>query len=187
MAKFSDKRSRVERGGKRPGVWLVVILVAAGILAGAAWFALRPPGGAVQLGPWKGQETAGRPKVIGMTDIEARTEGGKIVVPLTSVKEKGLVAFKYKGKQEITLLSYIAPSGKVVTAVSLCEPCASTRFFIQDRSIVCATCYSQWDLETLKGIRGGCLKYPPDPIPNSVEGGNILIDESAVAQWKPRV
>ena len=87
----------------------------------------------------------------------------------------------------IPLLSYITQSGRVVTAVSMCEPCRSTRFHIEDKKIVCNACGTEWNLETLKGIQGGCLNYPPDVIPSTIEKDRIQIDEKNVTQWKPRV
>jgi uncharacterized membrane protein len=127
-------------------------------------------------------------KAIKMTDVPAKVENGKISIPLDVVKEKKIVRFEYPGNGvKIPLVSYVTDGGKIVTAVSVCEPCRSTRFHIKDKLIVCNSCYSEWDLETLKGIKGGCLKYPPDVIPHSVENGGIVIDEKTVAQWKPRV
>ena len=125
---------------------------------------------------------------IRMTDITAKVEKGKIIVSLDVVKEKGIVRFEYENNgNKIPLLSYITPSGKVVTAVSVCEPCRSTKFHLRDKSVVCNACFAEWDIETLRGIKGGCLKYPPDAVPNKVEEGQILIDEKIVAEWKPRV
>jgi uncharacterized membrane protein len=127
-------------------------------------------------------------KAIKMTDVPSKVENGKISIPLDVVKEKKIVRFEYQGNGgKIPLLSYVTDGGKIVTAVSVCEPCRSTRFHIKDKLIVCNSCYSEWDLETLKGIKGGCLKYPPDVIPHSVESGRIVIDERTVTQWKPRV
>ena len=127
-------------------------------------------------------------KAIKMTDVPSKVENDKISIPLDAVKEKKIVRFEYQGTGvKIPLLSYVTDGGKIVTAVSVCEPCRSTRFHIKDKLIVCNSCYSEWDLETLKGIKGGCLKYPPDVIPHSVESGRIVIDERTVAQWKPRV
>jgi len=104
------------------------------------------------------------------------------------VKEKKMVRFEYSGKGvNIPLLAYVTQSGRVVTAVSMCEPCKSTRFRIQDKNLVCNACNTEWDLETLKGIKGGCLNYPPDVIPSTIEKGRIIIDEKVVTQWKPRV
>jgi uncharacterized membrane protein len=114
-------------------------------------------------------------------------ENGKISIPLNVVKEKKIVRFEYEANgARIPLLSYVTSTGKVVTAVSVCEPCRSTKFHLKGNSIVCNACFAEWDMETLRGIKGGCLNYPPDAIPNKVEKGQILIDEKIVAQWKPR-
>lgn len=127
-------------------------------------------------------------QIIKMTDISAKMDVGKISIPIDTVKEKKLVRFEYeRNGMKIPLLAYITPTGRVVTAVSMCEPCKSTRFHINGDKLVCNACYTEWDIETLKGIQGGCLNYPPDAIPSTIEGSQILIDEKFVAQWKPRV
>ena len=152
---------------------------------------LREDGGAqVQLPPQPRavDKTDYWAKAIRMTDVSAKVENGKIFIPLDVVKEKKIVRFEYQGNgAKLPLLSYLTQTGKVVTAVSVCEPCRSTRFHVKENLIVCNSCYTEWNLETLKGIRGGCLKYPPDVIPSSVENGRILIDEKTVTQWKPRI
>jgi uncharacterized membrane protein len=113
---------------------------------------------------------------------------GKISIALSEVMEKKMVRFEYSGKGvNIPLLAYVTQSGRVVTAVSMCEPCKSTRFHIKDKTLVCNACYTEWDLENLKGIKGGCLNYPPDVIPSTIEKGRILIEEKIVKEWKPRV
>ncbi len=125
---------------------------------------------------------------ITMADISSKVEGGKISIPLDVLKEKRMVRFEYEGNGiKIPLLAYITPSGKVVTAVSMCEPCRSTRFHINGNKLVCNACYTEWDIESLKGIQGGCLNYPPDSIPSMIEGDQIRIDEKVVNQWKPRI
>ena len=135
--------------------------------------------------PAKKADSGGQ--AIRMTDVTAKVENGKISLSLDVVKEKKIVRFEYESNGvRVPLLSYVAPSGKVVTAVSVCEPCRSTKFHIRGNSIVCNACFAEWDIETLQGIRGGCLKYPPDVIPNKIEKGQILIDEKVVIQWKPR-
>ena len=123
-----------------------------------------------------------------MTDISVKVENGKISIPLDAVKEKKMVRFEYEGNGgKIPIVSYITPAGKVITAVSMCEPCRSTRFHIKDKSLFCNACNTEWNLETLKGIQGGCLNYPPDVIPSTLVQNQIQIDEKIVAQWKPRV
>ena len=58
---------------------------------------------------------------------------------------------------------------------------------IKDKTMVYNACYTEWSLETLKGIKSGCMNYPPEVIPSSVEKGRILLDEKVVLDWKPRV
>ena len=67
-----------------------------------------------------------------MIDIQAKVENGKIVIPLDVVREKKFVAFNYDTPdRSVPLLAYISGEGKMVTAVSMCEPCESRRFHIK--------------------------------------------------------
>jgi hypothetical protein len=126
-------------------------------------------------------------QTIPMADIVAKVDNGKIAIPLELVKEKRMVRFEYEGNGvKIPLLAYVTLAGRVVTAISLCEPCRSTRFHIQDSAFVCNACNTEWSLETLKGISGGCMNYPPEVIPSTVEKDSILIEEKVVLGWKPR-
>jgi uncharacterized membrane protein len=123
-------------------------------------------------------------QIVRMTEIEATVADGKIAIPLDAVKTNKIVRFVYNN---LPLVAYIAPSGRVVTGVSMCEPCRSTRFHIQDDMMVCNSCGTRWTLEDLQGVSGGCLNYPPDAVPSAVTGDKILIDEAKVKDWRPRV
>jgi hypothetical protein len=189
---FQDKKEKVlgEKRGKP--YWVVISLTVFGIiLAGAGYWIID---GNTKSNP----KVSTQPKVsekvdyagqkIAMTDIQATVDKGKISIPLDVVKEKKMVRFEYENKGlRVPLLAYVAPSGRVVTAISMCEPCRSTRFHIEGKKIVCNACNTEWDLETLKGIQGGCLNYPPDVIPSTIEKDRIQIDEKMITQWRPRV
>ncbi len=181
----TNDRKRGSSGLLLPAVIVAIIIGVApiGMLPGDVEAQLQAPSS-----PRPSDKTEYWAKAIRMTDVSAKVENGKISIPFDVVKEKKIVRFEYDGNGvKIPLLSYITDGGKIVTAVSVCEPCRSTRFHIKEKLIVCNSCYTEWNLETLKGIKGGCLKYPPDAIPNSVGNGQILIDEKTVTQWKPRV
>ena len=186
---FQDKKERVLGGkkGKRYSVPLS-LAIAAILLAGVGYWVLKGNSAAdptVSTQPKVGKvDYAGQ--TIRMVDIQAKVENGKISIPLEVVKEKKMVRFEYPGNG-LPLLAYVAPSGRVVTAVSMCEPCRSTRFHVNDKKLVCNACATEWNLETLKGIQGGCLNYPPDVIPSTIEKGRIQIDEKIITQWRPRV
>jgi len=189
---FQDKKEKVMGTKKGRPSWSIILLVVIVIaLGGIAYWLIQGNTGA-------SPKVSSQPKVSGkvdysgqtikMTDVVAKVENGKIMIPVHVVKENKIVRFEYEGKGlKIPLLAYLTMAGRVVTAISMCEPCKSTRFHIKDKSMVCNACSTEWSLETLKGISGGCMNYPPEVIPNTVEKDSIVIDEKVVMNWKPRV
>jgi len=189
---FQDKKEKVLGEKKRKNFWIPTSLAAIAItLVGVGYWIIEGNTGSnpkVSSQPKVSEKVDYAGQTVRMTDIQAKVKNGKISIPLELVKEKKMVYFQYEGNGKIVpLLAYITQSGRVVTAVSMCEPCRSTRFHINDKKIVCNACATEWNLETLKGIQGGCLNYPPDVIPSTIEKDRIQIDEKIVTQWKPRV
>jgi len=187
---FKDKREKV-LGEKKKSPWFFISLIVIAIVLGGVVFWIihgkttANPKIASQQKVMDRVDYAGQ--TIPMTDIVAKVEKGKISIPLDLVKEKKMVRFEYEGNGvKIPLLAYVTLAGRVVTAISMCEPCRSTRFHIQDKALVCNACNTEWSLETLKGIRGGCMDYPPEVIPSAVEKDRVLIEEKVVLGWKPR-
>ncbi len=113
----------------------------------------------------------------------------KIILPLDLVKEKKFVRFQMAGNgtNSLPIVAYLTEDGKVVTAISMCEPCNSTEFHIQGSNLICNSCGTTWNLNSLEAISGSCGKYPPDPLPSIVVGNEIQIDKSLVENWKRRV
>jgi len=189
---FQDKKEKVLGEKKKKPYWVPISLaVVAAILVVVGYWVVQGNTGAnpkVSSQPTVSGKVDYTGQSIRMTDVQASVEKGIISIPLEVVKEKKMVRFEYENNgYRIPLLAYVAPSGRVVTAVSMCEPCRSTRFHIEDKKIVCNSCATEWNLETLKGIQGGCLNYPPDVIPSTIEKDRIQIDEKIITQWKPRV
>jgi len=115
-------------------------------------------------------------------------DNGKVGITAQEVIDKKLVAWDYKrGGTSVPLMAYVTPSGAVKIAVRICEPCNGYSFRIEGNQIVCNTCGTRWDLETSRGISGGCLGYPPDVLPGSVADGKVTVDEQKVTSWKPRI
>lgn len=189
---FQDKKAKVmgEKGRKSYRV-LISLGVLVILLGGVGYWIIDGNTGnnsKVSTQPKVTEKVDYSGQTVRMTDVQATVEKGRISIPLNVVKEKKLVRFEYEGNGvKIPLLAYLTLSGRVVTAISMCEPCRSTRFHIKDKSMVCNACYTEWNLDTLKGIKGGCLNYPPEVIPSTVEKDHILIDEKVVRDWKPRV
>jgi hypothetical protein len=97
-----------------------------------------------------------------------------------------MVRFEYEGKGENSSprLRYWPESGDGHR--SLANRVVDS-FSYQDKALVCNACNTEWSLETLKGIKGGCMNYPPEVIPSTIEKDRVLIEESVVLGWKPRV
>lgn len=85
------------------------------------------------------------------------------------------------------LLAYLSEEGRIITAISMCEPCNSTAFHINGNELICNSCGTTWELDNLDAISGSCGKYPPDPIPSRVVGNQIQISELSVANWQRRI
>lgn len=87
----------------------------------------------------------------------------------------------YPKGRYLPLLYYQAPSGKVVGAVRLCEPCGSFDFRIdRGQNLVCQRCGTEWKLENLREIALdiGCGIYPPPELLTATRDGSIWVDIS---------
>lgn len=118
-----------------------------------------------------------------------KVENGKVTVAsLTDLKEKKFIWTEYKenGKR-IPLTALVKPNGKVIFAVSICEPCKGETFHIRGNQIVCNVCGTTWDLSTFKGISGGCQDYPPEILNYTQNGDNLEVEQSVLNAWRPRV
>ena len=124
---------------------------------------------------------------VDMTDIVCEVRDGDIVVRLEDVLRYRLVRFHHAGgKAPHDVMAYIAPDGRLVTAISYSENCRSNQFLLRNNQIYCAYCPSRWDMETMEAF-ACCGKYFPDPIESRVEGGMVRIRKEVVEQWAGRL
>jgi hypothetical protein len=188
---FDDKRKKVVEGRRKSFLAPVLLTLIASSIIWILYLMLsteRKLGPKLSLEPKIRERIDHSGKTLKMTDIQVRVDQGNILIPVDVLTRNRLVRFEYEANGvKYPLLAYVTPSGRVVTAISTCEPCRSTRFHINGEKLICDACYTEWDLETLKGIQGGCLNYPPDAIPSRIDKDHIAIDEKVVVQWRPRV
>lgn len=85
----------------------------------------------------------------------------------------------YKGGN-LPLIFLYTPSGNVKAGIRTCEPCGSFSMHIgEGKYLICDACGTKWDLETFRGISGGCPEYPPPQLPTTISN-NIEIDLSTL-------
>ena len=189
-AVFQEKGERHLGKRKKTPSLLIVFIVAVMVLGGVAFWI-------IEAKPTANPRIAWQPKVfervdysgqtVSMADVVAKVKDGRISIPLDLVRQKKIVRFEYANNGiRIPLLAYVTLSGRVVTAISMCEPCRASRFHIRDKVLVCDACNTEWNLDTLKGVSGDCMNSPPEVIPSTVEKESVLIQEKSVLGWKPR-
>ncbi|HHY94886.1 MAG TPA: DUF2318 domain-containing protein [Firmicutes bacterium] len=181
---------------RRSPARVLALVLAAGVvllLAGMTWLGLAGRDSGYALGSRRyDPETR-----IQQTELVPEFRNGKVYVDLSTIKEKAIVRFEIPNQpvtlpngstfDSLPITAYVAPSGRLVAAVSFCEPCSGTTFHIQGDRLVCNVCGTQWKLEDLRGIYGGCLMYPPDEVKYQVEDGKLVLDEQGLRSWQPRM
>jgi hypothetical protein len=196
-----SKREKFDRAGRFPVLKLsiiafVVVVIAVGSFM-AYWLSTRAP----EVGGATVQQNAPDYSTgpVAMTVLTNVTVGaGNLTLPVADIKAKKIVGVLYKrtnpmpaGYNDIQdnslpVLAYIAPSGRLVVASSLCEPCHSYEFHIEGNDLVCNSCFTHWDLNTLQGKSGGCQAYPPSELKSTVQGATVSVPTDVLENWLPR-
>ena len=207
---LAGKRERFEKSGEFPlrkvviYVSVAVVFVLLGAVGWSKVQAFKQVSSGVQVASQPPGSSAGSPSgsasggTVNMAPIALNVSGANASFAVADVQKSTLVSMKYTRKaplagdwQNITggtipLISYIAPSGNLVVATSFCEPCKSTSFHIEGNTLVCNTCFTKWDLNTLQGVSGGCTAYPPQALKATQQGGNIVVATADLESWTPR-
>lgn len=173
-----------------PSLFIPKMLLAAVFVAGIIYFALtltRNYHPIIADQPSTGYGTTPGQAKIESRKVNARIDGGDIVIDVETVTSGGLVRFSDPGGiQTVPIIAYVSPRGKIVTAMSISESCRSDDFFLQGNNIHCASCPSYWHMESLEAY-ACCQKYYPDPISSVVERGILRIPLKTVREWRTRI
>lgn len=198
-----SKREQFEESGRFPvkkaaivGGVVVVICVAA-VFGVRAYQSSQAVGGTV-VSQGGANYTNTKVEMAQLTSSQ-KTTAGTVTLSAAEVTGKKIGGFVYSRTAPmpatynavpdngLPMLAYVAPSGRLVVATSMCEPCRSYQFHIEGNDLVCNTCLTHWDLNTLKGINGGCLDFPPQEVKTVVQGDTVQIQQSELEAWIPRI
>lgn len=124
---------------------------------------------------------------IPMTDIQFRVDNGYVIFSLDDVIQHRIVFINYHGPTSpIPVMAYISPNGKLVTAISINEPCIETRFKIVGNDIKAEKCRAIWDMNSMEA-HICCTNNYPDPIPSEVTERTVRIPERSILSWNRRL
>ncbi len=166
------------------GLAVTVILVGIGVFLNQLLRTYHP---VIDAQPEVAMATMYRDDRVPSTLIPASMEQGSITIPLNIVKEKKLVRFfDPENVQDVPMIAYVTPQGKLVTAMSKSEHCGSTDFYLSGNDIHCAGCGSYWNMASMEAY-ACCQKYYPDPFPSRISGDKIVINPAVVRGWKSRL
>ena len=86
-----------------------------------------------------------------------------------------IILSSYRNAEYLPLVIISTPNGNTISGVRVCEPCSSFSFHIVDgKYLQCDACGTRWDIETLQGISGGCMSYPPPRLSTGLVGGVVV-------------
>ena len=179
-----ENREKIFNNGKKRNyriligsLTLIIVVTVAGIyLSGMQRFEAKLPQAGVQYNP------PSKP-----TSVQYTVEGNSLILSFAEVQSSRYVIFDYVQTGEpIPMMAYVAPSGRTVTAIRLCEPCESKSFWFDTDQAVCSACGTRWYAETLKGISGACTESPPTEVKNTISGNNLIISLSDIQASQPQ-
>lgn len=136
------------------------------------------------------------------TNVTTSANGTQILISYNLVVEKKIVFFdvelqnktaplklrppypmpKYRNGEYLPMMIILTPSGRLVAAVRICEPCATFSFHTDGAGkIICDKCHTSWGLETLKAVDDtGCGLFGPYGVSTTRSGDNIVINISTL-------
>jgi hypothetical protein len=201
QTRLENKRERFEEAGRFPARKVAIlsivatVLIVGGFIAYQSWTSSQQVGGDAVASDV--QYPSGKVDAAALDTASQTGEG--ISFSLAELKQGYIGSMSYQRStpmpaafQEITggnslpLLAYVSPQGRLVVATSFCEPCRSDKFHIEGNTLVCNTCFTRWDLDTLAGVGGGCMDYPPEEVTAQVQGDTVTVASAALESWVPR-
>lgn len=86
-----------------------------------------------------------------------------------------IILSSYRNAEYLPLIIIETPKGKTLSGVRVCEPCSSFSFHIvEGKYLSCDACGTRWEIETLQGVSGGCMNYPPPKLTTGLANGVII-------------
>jgi hypothetical protein len=168
-ASTDEKRARLEgTGSGRKGMGPIIAIVAAVVIGGGGYFALK--GGSVQ-----------RAESIAATPGTATAGGSGITIPVGTFDDGKAHYYQWDSPSGRKLKFFVLKSsdGVIRAAFDACDVCfASKKGYRQEGDfMVCNNCGQRFESVRVNEVKGGCN---PSPLERTIEGGNVVITAAAL-------
>jgi len=104
--------------------------------------------------------------------------GDTMSIPIGEVENDNIIHFELRTQdKDMTFMAYDL-SGVIYVRASICPPCHSTSFSLQQSTLVCDTCGTVFDAKTGAGISGACVGYPKAAVAYEIRDGSLVMKGS---------
>jgi nitrite reductase/ring-hydroxylating ferredoxin subunit len=112
------------------------------------------------------------------TWIDPQVLGDTISIPIGEVENDKIMHFEFTAQDKDMAFMAYDLSGEIYVRASICPPCRSTGFSLQQSTLVCDTCGTVFDAETGAGINGACVGYPKAAVAYEIRDGSVVMKGS---------
>ncbi len=174
---------------------LPIIALAIGIVVIASFLFLKSKGVDTAETAYFGEPVVASRSYVGefisMTAIDPTIGADKVILKLDEIDKNNIVFFEIENdtNEQVPLMAYITPSGRLFVGSSLCEPCRGRTFSLAGETLVCDTCRTTYNVETHEYLSGSpvCGQYPPVNMNPVVVDGEVEIQLKDILSWKSRI
>lgn len=104
--------------------------------------------------------------------------GDIMSIPIGEIENYSITRFDFRAQdKDMTFMAYEL-SGEIYVKASICPPCQSTSFSLQQSTLVCVTCGTIFDAQTGAGIDGACVAYAKAAVAYEIRDGSIVMKGS---------
>jgi len=107
--------------------------------------------------------------------INPQVVGDIISIPVSQTENNKIIHFKFRTQdKDMTFMAYDL-SGETYVRASICPPCQSIGFSLEEAILICDRCATTFNAKTGEGIEGACVDFPKASVPYEIRDDNVVM------------
>jgi len=107
--------------------------------------------------------------------INATVNGTSVSIPVSEVEKDWNTHFKVETKSGTTNFMAYLLDGKIYVRANVCPPCGSIGYSLDNTTLICDRCATEFNAITGKGIKGACVDFPKESVAYTNVNGNLVM------------